>query len=361
MFILYLLCKYCYGTLMRKDLSRVIWVHHNFQHIAEDAIDVCLHNNVLSVYLMLFKYFIFIVFSPGDGNRNMILGRCFFVTPSDSVAVIAANAREAIPYFKDGVKGLARSMPTSGALMSPLVGNFLGILWMLGSYQFAGKRVLEQALTTFVRRMASAWLSIIAHRNKDKKAGEKLISVADVVKEHWATYGRNFFSRYDYEECESEGANKMVAYLRETASKSKTGDKYGSYVLQFADDFTYTDPVDGSVVSKQGVRFVFSDGSRIIYRLSGTGSAGATVRVYIEQFEPDASKHDLDAQVALKPLISYIHFQNQFSTISVKAQRLHRKGEAYSDHIMYFMLIVILHMKVGCQIQFWLLKLFGAI
>ncbi|RYR37561.1 hypothetical protein Ahy_A09g042435 isoform C [Arachis hypogaea] len=242
--------------------------------------------------------------SDGDGNRNMILGRCFFVTPSDSVAVIAANAREAIPYFKDGVKGLARSMPTSGALMSPLVGNFLGILWMLGSYQFAGKRVLEQALTTFVRRMASAWLSIIAHRNKDKKAGEKLISVADVVKEHWATYGRNFFSRYDYEECESEGANKMVAYLRETASKSKTGDKYGSYVLQFADDFTYTDPVDGSVVSKQGVRFVFSDGSRIIYRLSGTGSAGATVRVYIEQFEPDASKHDLDAQVALKPLIN---------------------------------------------------------
>ncbi|KAL1342580.1 hypothetical protein AAHE18_09G167300 [Arachis hypogaea] len=251
--------------------------------------------------------------SDGDGNRNMILGRCFFVTPSDSVAVIAANAREAIPYFKDGVKGLARSMPTSGALIwtwvqVPTGWKFFGNLMDAGKLSVCGEESFG-AGSDHIREKDGiwavlAWLSIIAHRNKDKKAGEKLISVADVVKEHWATYGRNFFSRYDYEECESEGANKMVAYLRETASKSKTGDKYGSYVLQFADDFTYTDPVDGSVVSKQGVRFVFSDGSRIIYRLSGTGSAGATVRVYIEQFEPDASKHDLDAQVALKPLIN---------------------------------------------------------
>ncbi|RYR37564.1 hypothetical protein Ahy_A09g042444 isoform B [Arachis hypogaea] len=246
--------------------------------------------------------------SDGDGDRNMILGRRFFVTPSDSVAVIAANAREAIPYFKDGVKGLARSMPTSGALdRVPTGWKFFGNLMDAGKLSVCGEESFGTG-SDHIREKDGiwavlAWLSIIAHRNKDKKAGEKLISVADVVKEHWATYGRNFFSRYDYEECESEGANKMVAYLRETASKSKTGDKYGSYVLQFADDFTYTDPVDGSVVSKQGVRFVFSDGSRIIYRLSGTGSAGATVRVYIEQFEPDASKHDLDAQVALKPLI----------------------------------------------------------
>ncbi|XP_057733001.1 phosphoglucomutase, chloroplastic [Arachis stenosperma] len=257
--------------------------------------------------------------SDGDGDRNMILGRCFFVTPSDSVAVIAANAREAIPYFKDGVKGLARSMPTSGALDRvaeklnlpffevPTGWKFFGNLMDAGKLSVCGEESFGTG-SDHIREKDGiwavlAWLSIIAHRNKDKKAGEKLTSVADVVKEHWATYGRNFFSRYDYEECESEGANKMVAYLRETASKSKTGDKYGSYVLQFADDFTYTDPVDGSVVSKQGVRFVFTDGSRIIYRLSGTGSAGATVRVYIEQFEPDASKHDLDAQVALKPLI----------------------------------------------------------
>ncbi|KAG4998295.1 Phosphoglucomutase, chloroplastic [Glycine max] len=257
--------------------------------------------------------------SDGDGDRNMILGRSFFVTPSDSVAVIAANAREAIPYFKNGVKGLARSMPTSGALDRvakklnlpffevPTGWKFFGNLMDAGNLSVCGEESFGTG-SDHIREKDGiwavlAWLSIIAHRNKDKNPGEKLISVSDVVMEHWATYGRNFFSRYDYEECESEGANKMIEYLRDILSKSKPGDQYGSYVLQFADDFTYTDPVDGSVVSKQGVRFVFTDGSRIIYRLSGTGSAGATVRVYIEQFEPDVSKHDVDAQIALKPLI----------------------------------------------------------
>ncbi|KAF1879307.1 hypothetical protein Lal_00047981 [Lupinus albus] len=291
--------------------------------------------------------------SDGDGDRNMILGRSFFVTPSDSVALIAANASETIPYFKTGVKGLARSMPTSGALdrvaqklnlpffeacftyfftiyiffkrlkmkvvyiyqiikygawiQVPTGWKFFGNLMDAGNLSICGEESFGTG-SDHIREKDGiwavlAWLSIIAYRNKDTKPGEKLISVSDVVKEHWATYGRNFFSRYDYEECESEGANKMIEYLRERVSKSKAGDKYGSYVLQFADDFTYTDPVDGSVVSKQGVRFVFTDGSRIIYRLSGTGSAGATVRVYIEQFEADVSKHDLDAQVALKPLI----------------------------------------------------------
>ncbi|XP_027363513.1 phosphoglucomutase, chloroplastic [Abrus precatorius] len=257
--------------------------------------------------------------SDGDGDRNMILGSSFFVTPSDSVAVIAANAREAIPYFKNSVKGLARSMPTSGALDRvakklnlpffevPTGWKFFGNLMDAGNLSICGEESFGTG-SDHIREKDGiwavlAWLSIIAHRNKDKKSGEKLISVSDVVKEHWATYGRNFFSRYDYEECESEGANKMIQYLRESVSKSKPGDKYGSYVLQFADDFTYTDPVDGSVISKQGVRFVFTDGSRIIYRLSGTGSAGATVRVYIEQFQPDVSKHNVDAQIALKPLI----------------------------------------------------------
>ncbi|CAL0300732.1 unnamed protein product [Lupinus luteus] len=257
--------------------------------------------------------------SDGDGDRNMILGRSFFVTPSDSVALIAANASETIPYFKSGVKGLARSMPTSGALDRvaeklnlpffevPTGWKFFGNLMDAGNLSICGEESFGTG-SDHIREKDGiwavlAWLSIIAYRNKDTKPGEKLISVSDVVKEHWATYGRNFFSRYDYEECESEGANKLIEYLRESVSKSKAGDKYGSYVLQFADDFTYTDPVDGSVVSKQGVRFVFTDGSRIIYRLSGTGSAGATVRVYIEQFEADVSKHDLDAQVALKPLI----------------------------------------------------------
>ncbi|CAB4271339.1 unnamed protein product [Prunus armeniaca] len=257
--------------------------------------------------------------SDGDGDRNMILGRGFFVTPSDSVAIIAANAQEAIPYFRSGPKGLARSMPTSGALDRvaeklnlpffevPTGWKFFGNLMDAGKLSICGEESFGTG-SDHIREKDGiwavlAWLSIIAYRNKDKKPGEKLVSVSDVVKEHWATYGRNFFSRYDYEECESAGANKMVDYLRELISSSKPGDKYGNYVLQFADDFMYTDPVDGSVVSKQGVRFVFTDGSRIIYRLSGTGSAGATVRIYIEQYEPDASKHDADAQTALKPLI----------------------------------------------------------
>ncbi|KAM1141969.1 hypothetical protein ACFX2I_041883 [Malus domestica] len=257
--------------------------------------------------------------SDGDGDRNMILGRGFFVTPSDSVAIIAANAQEAIPYFRSGPKGLARSMPTSGALDRvaeklklpffevPTGWKFFGNLMDAGKLSICGEESFGTG-SDHIREKDGiwavlAWLSIIAYCNKDKKPGEKLVSVADVVKKHWATYGRNFFSRYDYEECKSAGANKMIDYLRELISSSKTGDKYGNYILQFADDFTYTDPVDGSVASKQGVRFVFTDGSRIIYRLSGTGSAGATVRIYIEQYEPDASKHDVDAQTALKPLI----------------------------------------------------------
>ncbi|KAG6422592.1 hypothetical protein SASPL_119170 [Salvia splendens] len=265
--------------------------------------------------------------SDGDGDRNMILGSRFFVTPSDSVAIIAANAEKAIPYFKTGPKGLARSMPTSGALDRvaeklnlpfyevPTGWKFFGNLMDAGKLSICGEESFGTG-SDHIREKDGiwavlAWLSVIAFRNKDKKPGEKLVSVSDVVSEHWATYGRNFFSRYDYEaslilcyfECESEGANKMIDYLRDLISKGKTGDVYGDYTLQFADDFTYTDPVDGSVVAKQGVRFVFTDGSRIIFRLSGTGSAGATVRIYIEQFEADASKHDGDAQIALKALI----------------------------------------------------------
>ncbi|CAL9243163.1 unnamed protein product [Arabidopsis halleri] len=257
--------------------------------------------------------------SDGDGDRNMVLGNKFFVTPSDSVAIIAANAQEAIPYFRAGPKGLARSMPTSGALDRvaeklklpffevPTGWKFFGNLMDAGKLSICGEESFGTG-SDHIREKDGiwavlAWLSILAHRNKDTKPGDKLVSVADVVKEYWATYGRNFFSRYDYEECESKGANKMIEYLRDIVSKSKAGESYGNYVLQFADDFTYTDPVDGSVASKQGVRFVFTDGSRIIFRLSGTGSAGATVRIYIEQYEPDVSKHDVDAQIALKPLI----------------------------------------------------------
>ncbi|KMZ67771.1 Phosphoglucosamine mutase [Zostera marina] len=257
--------------------------------------------------------------SDGDGDRNMILGKHFFVTPSDSVAMIAANAQEAIPYFQNGPKGLARSMPTSGALDRvaeklnlpffevPTGWKYFGNLMDAGKLSICGEESFGTG-SDHIREKDGiwavlAWLSIIAYRNKDKKEGEKLVSVSDVAKEHWESYGRNFFSRYDYEECEFEGANNMLKHLRDSISKSTPGEQYGSHILQFADDFSYTDPVDGCVVTNQGIRFVFTDGSRIIFRLSGTGSAGATVRMYIEQLEPDVSKHDLDAQTALKPLI----------------------------------------------------------
>ncbi|XP_078445968.1 phosphoglucomutase [Wolffia australiana] len=257
--------------------------------------------------------------SDGDGDRNMILGSHFFVTPSDSVALIAANAQESIPYFKNGINGLARSMPTSGSLDRvadkmnlpffevPTGWKFFGNLMDSGKLSICGEESFGTG-SDHIREKDGiwavlAWLSILAHRNKDKKPGEKLVSVADIVKEHWALYGRNFFSRYDYEECDSEGANQMISHLRGIIASVQPGSELGGYTLQFADDFSYTDPVDGSVASKQGIRFVFSDGSRIIFRLSGTGSAGATIRIYVEQFEPDATKHDQDAQEALKPLI----------------------------------------------------------
>ena len=256
--------------------------------------------------------------SDGDGDRNMILGNNFFVTPSDSVAIIAANAK-CIPYFKDGLKGLARSMPTAAALdrvatkmgvecfETPTGWKFFGNLMDAGRLSICGEESFGTG-SDHIREKDGpwavlAWLSILADRNKDVPVGGEKVTVEQITKEHWAEYGRNFFSRYDYEGCESEPCEKMVEHLRAVAAASKKGDTYGEYELDYADDFEYTDPIDGSVASKQGVRFVFSDGSRFIFRLSGTGSSGATVRMYIEQYEADVTKQGADAQDALAPLI----------------------------------------------------------
>lgn len=255
--------------------------------------------------------------SDGDGDRNMILGKNFFITPSDSVAMIAANAQECIPYFKGGLKGVARSMPTSGALdrvaskldvpffETPTGWKFFGNLMdaekcsICGEESFGtgGDHVREKDGMWAVL----AWLSILAKKNQ---GSDKFVTVEDIAVAHWKEYGRNFFSRYDYEGCDSESANKMMDYLRNTViPNSAKGTKMGDFTIETADDFEYTDPIDGSVASKQGVRFVMSDGSRIIFRLSGTGSSGATIRLYIEQYETDESKMLVDAQVALKPII----------------------------------------------------------
>lgn len=138
------------------------------------------------------------------------------------------------------------------------------------------------------------WLNILAVTQK---------SVATIVKEHWAAYGRNFYSRHDYEEIPSDRANELMAHLRDSLSQLP-GQRFGNYEVAYADDFAYTDPIDGSVSTKQGIRIGFRDGSRIVFRLSGTGTKGATLRLYLEQYEADPRKQDQDAQEALQELIA---------------------------------------------------------
>lgn len=246
--------------------------------------------------------------SDGDGDRNMILGKHFFVTPSDSLAMIAANATLA-PGYKQGLAGIARSMPTSAA--ADRVAKALNIPcyetptgWkFFGNLMDAGKATLcgEESFGTGSNHVREKdglwavlfWLNILAVRKQ---------SVEAIVREHWAKFGRNFYSRYDYEGVQAEAANSVMQHLRDSFT-TLTGKTFGKYAVQTCDDFSYTDPVDGSVSRNQGIRILFSDGSRIIFRLSGTGTEGATLRVYLEAYEADVSRHYLDAQEALQGLI----------------------------------------------------------
>ncbi|GFH12892.1 uncharacterized protein HaLaN_08667, partial [Haematococcus lacustris] len=273
--------------------------------------------------------------SDGDGDRNMILGNNFFITPSDSVAMIAANA-SAIPYFRSGLKGVARSMPTSAALdrvakqqglpffETPTGWKFFGNLMDAGKCSVCG----EESFGTggdHIREKDGifavlSWLSILAAKNKDTAPGSKLVGVREVALEHWKTYGRNFFSRYDYEEVSSEDAAKVMDTVRAVVAASPKGTKFGEFEVDFADDFEYTDPIDGSKASKQGLRFVFTDGSRIIFRLSGTGSSGATIRLYIEQYSADAAKLEEDAQKALGPIIKIALELSQLKQLTGREQ-----------------------------------------
>ena len=246
--------------------------------------------------------------SDGDGDRNMILGRKFFVTPSDSLAILAANAH-LVPAYKDGLAGIARSMPTSQA--PDRVAARLGLKcyetptgWKFFSNLLdAGKATLcgEESFGTGSNHVREKdglwavlfWLNVLAARQE---------SVETIVKEHWQLYGRNFYSRHDYEAVDSDRANTLVDNLRQSGA-SLQGQKFGSYEVAFCDDFSYTDPVDGSVSKNQGIRIGFTDNSRIVFRLSGTGTQGATLRLYVESYEPNIAKHSLDTQEALKELI----------------------------------------------------------
>ena len=264
--------------------------------------------------------------SDGDGDRNMILGRGFFVTPSDSVAVIAAKCKECIPYFSKGLKGVARSMPTASALdqvagkmgfdiyETPTGWKYFGNLLDAGKAQICGEESFGTG-SDHVREKDGifavlCWLSLLAHANQDKS--KEFVGIESIVRDFWKTFGRNFFSRYDYEEVDSDAAKKMMDHLAEVQKglneDSKKGnpmqlDKSLGVNVRLADDFEYKDPIDGSVAKGQGKRFVFEDGSRIVFRLSGTGSSGATVRMYVEKYEENQDKQAVDAQEALKPFI----------------------------------------------------------
>ena len=246
--------------------------------------------------------------SDGDGDRNMILGNNFFVTPSDSLAVLTANAT-LVPGYKDGLSGVARSMPTSAAV--DRVAEKLGIScyetptgWkFFGNLLDANKATLcgEESFGTgsnHVREKDGLW-AVLFWLNILAVKGE---SVEAIVKDHWKTYGRNYYSRHDYEEVDKGRATELMERLRGMLDDMK-GKKLGNYEVEYADDFSYNDPVDNSVSKNQGVRIGFTDGSRIIFRLSGTGTKGATLRLYVESYEPDASKHNEETQAALKPLI----------------------------------------------------------
>ena len=247
--------------------------------------------------------------SDGDGDRNMILGRGFFVTPSDSLAVIAANAALA-PGYAGGIAGIARSMPTSAA--ADRVAHRLGVAcfetptgWkFFGNLMDAGKVTLcgEESFGTgsdHVREKDGLWavlfwLNILAKRRQ---------SVEQILEDHWAVFGRNVYSRHDYEALPTEVANGIMDKVRDAFS-SLPGRTFGGYTVKYCDDFSYTDPIDGSQSTGQGLRIIFDDGSRIVFRLSGTGTEGATLRLYLEAFEGDPSRQRGDAQLLLADLIA---------------------------------------------------------
>ncbi|KAK5680562.1 Phosphoglucomutase-2 [Elasticomyces elasticus] len=253
--------------------------------------------------------------SDGDGDRNMIYGANAFVSPGDSLAIIAHYA-DLIPYFKkQGIYGLARSMPTSGAV--DLVAKKKGVEsyevptgWKFFCGLFDADKMNicgEESFGTGSNHIREkdglwavvAWLNIIAGVGKQKNTTP---SIKSIQLDFWQTYGRTFFTRYDYEGCESEGANKVIAHMKELIGPKKSefvGSKVAGRTVKEADDFSYTD-LDGSVSKNQGIYVKFDDGSRIVVRLSGTGSSGATIRLYVERHEEDSKYYETDAQDYLK-------------------------------------------------------------
>jgi phosphoglucomutase len=263
--------------------------------------------------------------ADGDADRNMVLGKQFFISPSDSLAMIVANA-DLIPQFKDngGLKGCARSMPTSGALdivakakklpyfEVPTGWKFFGNLMDSGTSYFPDKEKYtpficgEESFGTGADHVREkdgmwavlAWLQILAAKTE---AAGKLVVPQDVAEEHWKQYGRNYYARYDYEGVDKAKAEEMMKIMGDNSGKL-VGTSVQGMEVATNDVFEYNDPVDGSVSKNQGIRFIFSDGSRIIFRLSGTGVAGATVRLYLEKFVGSDGDLGMQAFDVVKPL-----------------------------------------------------------
>ncbi len=245
--------------------------------------------------------------SDGDGDRNMILGHRFFVTPSDSLAVLAANAT-VTPGYRDGISGVARSMPTSAAAdrvaaalgvdcyETPTGWKFFGNLLDAGRITLCGEESFGTG-SDHVREKDGLWavlfwLNLLAAKRQ---------SVAEIMQNHWQSYGRNVYARHDYEGVDSDGARALMDDLSSRLPQL-AGSELGERPVAYADDFSYTDPVDGSVSEHQGLRIGFEDGSRIVFRLSGTGTSGATLRVYLEQFTDDPADYGRDAHELLAPI-----------------------------------------------------------
>jgi len=245
----------------------------------------------------------------GDADRNMVLGRNFVVTPSDSLALMTAHAR-LIPGYRDGLRGVARSMPTSAAVdrvakalgmdcfETPTGWKFFGNLLDAGRVTLCGEESYGTG-SSHVREKDGLW-AILFWLSLQGATGR---SVESLVREHWHTYGRNYYSRHDYEAIPTDVADALMQDLRASLA-GLPGRSFGPRRVALADDFTYTDPVDGSVSSKQGIRVIFEDGARVVFRLSGTGTEGATLRIYLESYEADPARQDIAAQVALADLIA---------------------------------------------------------
>jgi phosphoglucomutase len=246
--------------------------------------------------------------SDGDGDRNMVLGHNFYINPCDSLAILAANAHH-IPGYSNGISGIARSMPTSRA--ADRVADALGVEcyetptgWkFFGNLLDAGKITLcgEESFGTgsdHVREKDGLWavlfwLNLIALKKQ---------SVAEIVRQHWARFGRDYFTRHDYEAVDSEKAQHMIDKLRNNLGQL-AGQEFAGLRVESADDFSYQDPVDDSISSTQGIRIFLTNGGRIVLRLSGTGTQGATLRVYLDSYQDDPSLFSQDPQQALASLI----------------------------------------------------------